>query len=266
MDSREFYIMHDSLRIHSKLDFPRPTSQEITCPAAELYPLVIIFHGFTGHMEERHIKAISCALNRHGFATLRVELYGHGQSDGDFRSHTLLKWLSQSLAVIDYAKHLDFVSHLYLLGHSQGGLLTILAGAMEADILTAIMPLSPAIPIPQWAREGQCLGMSFDPKHIPEELELKGGLKLSGNYLRTAQLIMVEAAIRRFNGPVLLVHGDADESIPYKCSAEAAQEYENARLVIISGDTHCYDRHLEMAVDGVVNFAVQIEEDSCHRR
>ena len=64
-------------------------------------------------------------------------------------------------------------------------------------------------------------------------------------------MIRVEDAIDRYHGPVLLVHGDADETIPAECSEEAAKRYQNAELKLIPGDTHCYDHHLEEAVDAV---------------
>ena len=79
---QEFYITEDGIRYHAKLEMPEGMKR---CP------LAIVFHGFTGHMEERHIIAVADAIRSVGIATLRVEMYGHGQSDGEFRNHTLYK-------------------------------------------------------------------------------------------------------------------------------------------------------------------------------
>ena len=114
----------------------------------EKCPLVIVIHGFTGHMEERHITAVSAALNEIGYATLRVDMYGHGRSDGRFYDHTLFKWLSNAMTVIDYAHGLEWVSDLYLCGHSQGGLTVMLAAAMKHELIRGLIPMSPAIMIP----------------------------------------------------------------------------------------------------------------------
>ncbi len=105
--------------------------------------------------------------------------------------------------------------------------------------------------IPECTRGGGVLGVEFDPDHIPEEIRSQDGWVLSGNYIRVAQTIHVEEAIDRFTGPVLLVHGDADETIPVQGSLDAAERYQNAELKIIRGDTHCYDYHLEEAVEAV---------------
>ena len=253
-ENKEFYINDDGIRLHAKLDFPAETK--------DTYPLVIVIHGFTGHMEEPHIIAVAKALNDIGYATLRAEMYGHGQSDGEFKDHTLFKWIGNALAVIDYAKNLDFVSDLYLCGHSQGGLLTMLVGAMERDVLKALIPLSPAWMIPEVARSGELLGIPFDPDHIPDTITGYEGLLLGGNYIRVAQSIDVYPAIAKYTGPVLIVHGDEDEAVPVRYAYEAAEKYVNAKLVIIPGDTHCYDHHLEMVTDAVQAFMKGMNQPS----
>ena len=174
---KEFYITDDGIQLHAKLDMPEEK---------EKCPLVIVFHGLTGNMEERHITAVSSAMNEIGFATLRVELYGHGKSGGTFEQHNLMKWINNAMTVTDYAKTLDFVTDLYICGHSQGGLLTMLAAGMRADDFKAAIPMSPAIVIPDGARKGNMLGQPFDPEHIPDMVEW-GDRHLSGNYLRAGQ-------------------------------------------------------------------------------
>lgn len=236
-------IMDDGIRLNAKLDMP--------CGHSGKCPLVIVIHGFTGHMEERHIVAVSRALNEIGFATLRVDMYGHGNSDGAFQNHTLYKWLTNALAVIDYARSLDFVTGIWLCGHSQGGLTVMLAGAMKHDVIRGLIPLSPAWMIPEGARKGTLLGQNFDPDHIPDVLPAWGDRGLDGNYVRVAQTIHVEEAIDRYTGPVLIVHGDQDEAVPVEYGIRAAERYRNARLVLIPGDTHCYDYHLDQVLDAV---------------
>ncbi|MBP5726766.1 MAG: alpha/beta fold hydrolase, partial [Clostridia bacterium] len=196
------YITDDGIRLNAKLDMPE--NHPGKCP------LVIVIHGFTGHMEERHIVAVSRTLNEIGYATLRVDMYGHGNSDGKFEDHTLYKWLTNAMTVIDYARSLDFVTDLYLCGHSQGGMTVMLAGAMKRDVIKGLIPLSPAWMLPEGARKGTLLGQVFDPDHIPDVLPAWGDRGLKGNYVRVAQTIHVEEAIDRFTGPVLIVHGDAD--------------------------------------------------------
>ena len=237
------FIQEDGLRLNARLDMPEK--------AGDRCPLVIVIHGFTGYMDETHIEAVSRGINEAGFATLRVEMYGHGHSDGEFKDHTLYKWLTNALTVIDYARKLDFVTDLYLCGHSQGGLTVMLAAALKHDVIRGIIPLSPACMIPEEARAGKMLEVSFDPDHIPDELHGWDGRTLNGNYLRVAQTIRVEEAVSRFRGPVLIVHGDADETVPVRYGIDAAKAYHDAKLVLIPGDDHCYNFHLDQVVKAV---------------
>ena len=60
-------------------------------------------------------------------------------------------------------------------------------------------------------------------------------------------------------GPVLIVHGDEDEAVPYRCAVELEKEYENAKLVTIPGDDHCYDYHLDQVLEAVTSFVKDCE-------
>ncbi len=206
-------------------------------------PLVIFLHGFTSSKDRPHNIASCEAMREAGFATLRLDLYGHGESGGEFKKHTLYKWISNTLAAMDYARTLESVTDLYLSGHSQGGLTAALAAGMAPDRVKGLILRAPAFMIPRCAREGNMLGQRFDPAHIPDEVQTIKGLTLEGNYLRVAQTIHVEDAVDRFPGPVLLLHGDEDDTVPLEDSVRAAARYQNCRLEIIPGETHHFDRH-----------------------
>ena len=245
MRSSQFFIPDDGIRLNAKLDVPEGSDR-----------LVIVIHGFTGHMEETHITAVSRAFNDLGCATLRVDMYGHGHSDGAFRDHTLFKWMTNALTVIDYARGLDFAKEIYLCGHSQGGLLVMLAAAMRRELIRGLILLSPAAMIPEICRRGEMLGIPFDPDNIPEALAFDGRT-LGGNYLRVAQTIRVEDAIDRYDGPVLIVHGDADTSVPVQVGIDAARRYKNGTIRLIPGDDHCYNRHLDQVIDAVKDWMTE---------
>lgn len=242
MENKDFYLDCDGKKVHAKLDFPEENR--------ERYPLLVVFHGFTGHMEERHVAAAAKAANEAGYATLRTEFYGHGKSEGNFADHTILIWMTQAMRIIDYAAHLDFVSEVSLAGHSQGGLAAVLTAGMMQDRLRKLILLSPAMSIASGVKEGSFLGFSFDPDHPGEMLEDASGLKLNANYVRAARVLPVEACIHDYHGPVMVVHGTKDSTIPYSCGAELAEQYRengnDVRLVPVEGADHCYDRPEEL--------------------
>ena len=229
------YIRDDGIQLSAVLE--KPAGKE-SCP------LVILLHGFSSAKDRPHNILAAAAMREAGFATLRFDLYGHGESGGEFRKHTPYKWLSNTMAVIDYARGLGYAG-LYLSGHSQGGLVAALAAGMEADRISGLILRAPAFLIPQGARDGNLLGHTFDPDRIPDVVPTIKGLELDGNYIRVAQAIHVEEAADRYRNPVLILHGDEDDTVPPADSERMAKRYRNCDLEIIAGETHHFDRHPE---------------------
>ena len=225
-------------------DVPLSAVLETPEGAPEGCPLVILLHGLTSAKDRPHTLLAAEAMREAGFATLRFDLYGHGESGGEFRKHTLNKWISNTLAVIDHVRGLGYTD-LWLSGHSQGGLVAALAGAMERDRVRGLILRAPAFMIPHGAREGSLLGRDFDPDHIPDDIPVIKGLTLSGNYLREAQAISVEDAADRFRNPVLILQGDEDDLVPAESVKEMAARYADCDLVLLHGETHHFDKHPE---------------------
>ena len=246
---KELYIDSDGVKLHAVLQMPENRKK---CP------LMIVVHGLTGYMDEEHIIAAADTANEVGFAALRVEMYGHGKSGGKFEDHTMYKWVNNMLDVISYAKTLDFVTDMYLCGHSQGGLLTVMIGGLVPDTFKAIIPLSAAVMIPEVARRGNILGMDFDPDHIPDMLDFFGN-RLNGNYLRTVQTIHVEDFIRKYRKPVLLVHGTRDEAVDVGYSFWLKQLYHDRQLVTVEGANHGFEGQIDEMCAAIREFLLEQE-------
>ncbi len=229
------FINDDGIQLSAVLEKPEGSGQ---CP------LVILLHGFSSAKDRTHTVLTAAAMREAGYATLRFDLYGHGGSGGEFRKHTLYKWISNTLAVIDAVRELGYTD-LYLSGHSQGGLTAALAAGMECDRIRGLILRAPAFMIPQCARNGKLLGIAFDPVHIPDSVPVPAAveLDLDGNYIRTAQTLHVEDAVNRFKGPVLILHGDEDDTVPLEDSRRMAEQYADCELAVMAGETHHFDRH-----------------------
>ena len=126
----------------------------------------------------------------------------------------------------------------------------MMTGGMCPDTFKAVIPISPAWMIPELCRSGEILGMKFDPKHIPDSVEFDGW-KLSGDYVRVAQTLHPEDEIARYEGPVFIIHGDEDETVPFMYATRALKLYKNAKLFTIHGDDHCFTRHLDEMADAL---------------
>ena len=234
-------IYDDGIQLNAVLEKPE---------GVDFCPLVILLHGFTSAMDRPHNLLAAAAIRDAGVATLRFDLYGHGPSGGDFRKHTIWKWISNTMAVIDHCLELGY-TEVYLSGHSQGGLVAALVAGMETDRIRGLILRAPAFMIPQCARDGNLLGQRIDPDHIPDSLSTIKGLTLDGNYVRVAQTIRVEDAADRFRNPVLILHGDEDDTVPLADSHRMAQLYHNCELTVIAGETHHFDRHPDQMQEAI---------------
>ena len=205
-------------------------------------PLVIQLHGFSSNKDRPHNIQAAAAMREAGFATLRFDLYGHGESDGEFRKHTLYKWISNTLAVMDAVREMGYTD-LYLSGHSQGGLVAALVAGMEPERIRGLILRAPAFLIPAAARAGNLLGNAFDPRCIPDHISIFPGLDLDGNWVRVARTIHVEEAVENYDGPVLILHGDKDDTVPLEDSRKMSKRYADCELAVLTGETHHFDRH-----------------------
>ena len=246
--TQDMTIMDDGVPLSAVLETPEE---------GELCPLVILLHGFGSCKDREHTVRAAAAMREAGFATLRFDLYGHGESGGEFRRHTLFKWVSNTLAVVDHMRGLGYTD-ISLSGHSQGGLAAALAGGMEADRIRSLVLRAPAFLIPDGARKGGLLGFSFDPDRIPEEIPAGQEMTLDGNYLRVAQTVFVEDAVDRFRGPVLILHGDEDDIVPAKDSRRMAQRYADCELRVLPGETHHFDHCPEKSQEYIRAFMEKV--------
>lgn len=245
--NEELFINCDGLKVHAKIEFPEIQLEKM--------PVLVLIPGFTGHIEEDHIIGVSDAAKEAGFVVLRAELYGHGKSDGDFYDHTILLWLQESIRVINYAASLPYAEKIILAGHSQGGLLSVLAAGVMSDKISALLPLSPAVSIPEDAKKGSMLGNDFDVNNLPEFIQ-SDSWKVSSNYIRVARMLPVEDTINAFKKPVLIIHGTKDEAVPYKYGKELTEKYSDANLISIENADHCYNGHLDEVKAAVKEFLV----------
>ena len=245
MNTKEWFIEDGGIPLHLKLN--RPDDKDT-------HKLVLIFHGFTGHMEEPHLVSLTEKLVKEGYGVLRADLYGHGESGGEFKDHTILKWLENAEAVTACAEQLDGVSDLYLCGHSQGGLLALLFAAENPGRFSGIVLLAPGISIPDDMRRGNFLGVTFDPENIPDEITTWEGLPLSGEYIRTMMNVDPYAAANCILTPTLVIHGSADEVIPVDYAHRIVKELPAGESCIIPLADHCFDLLHEPMADAAVSF------------
>lgn len=108
--------MEKTLKINGKLGVI--VGDYINC--GENTPLVIITHGRGGHRNTGS-KKIANYLKDFGISSLRIDLYGYGESDGKFEDITITTSKESVLTALNYSKQNLKHTKTFLFGTSYGG-------------------------------------------------------------------------------------------------------------------------------------------------
>jgi uncharacterized protein len=141
MEEKVFIENSKGLKLASIINFPDKYKK---------YPAVIILHGFTGYKEEAHLKELADVLAKSGFAAIRFDCSGSGESGGTFEKDYLMSnYLEDIKSVYEYVRKLKFVDkdRISIVGHSMGGLMSIVFASINPNIKVCVAVSSPSIMI-----------------------------------------------------------------------------------------------------------------------
>ncbi|MBR1547454.1 MAG: alpha/beta fold hydrolase [Prevotella sp.] len=183
-------------------------------------PMVVFCHGFGGRKDGPLFEIIADSLQAHGIASIRFDFNGPGESDGDFKDMTVPNEIEDAKRVVEYVRDMRYVSDVAIVGHSQGGVVAAMtAGQMSHEAgeqaFKAVALLAPAAVLRDDAIRGNTMGKTYDPLDPPEYVELWGGQKLGAAYIKTAFSLPIYETAAHYQGPALIVHGNADRVVPY---------------------------------------------------
>lgn len=203
---------------------------------------VILSHAFLSN--QKIMKKYAEALAEAGYVAFAYDFCGGailGKSDGKFSDMSIDTEKADLKSVIAYVEGLDYVdaSRLILLGASQGGFVSCLVAAEYGDRIDKLLLLYPALCIPDDARNGKMLMVSFDPADLRETFTSRP-LKFSPRYPESAIPIQVDEVIRQIKAPLLIVHGTEDKivNLRYAKEAAAAASHPASRLIVMDGAGH----------------------------
>jgi hypothetical protein len=197
----------------------------------------MLLHGFTGqHIEDgRLFMQAAKALALAGFAVLRFDFYGSGDSDGEFNEFTLLTEVDDAAAALDWITlqpEIDF-SRIGVVGLSMGGGVAGLLCGQDARVKAAVF--WNAVSVPKLASLSALTREAQDA--------MLGPLRVSDQFSSAAQNADIVGAVRRYAGPGLVVRGTADEIVVLE-HAQALHQAFGARgeLHLIDGADHTFRR------------------------
>ena len=222
-------------------------------------PIVISLVGFTGTRngdpilgsDEKDFERLSRILAEQGFASLRVDYRGSGDSDGDYSMTTFSTQISDVLAAVEYidsnlSRQVDSNS-IGIIGFSQGGLVGSAAAAKDkrVDSLVLWSPVShaPIVYDGLLTKEGIKQGLTLETGG-----SITLGIYVEGQYYWDVTLgkeffedlfnIDPIADIRNYKKPLMAICGHNDVIIwPQPAMSQLYLKYHNGSKKLVELDT-----------------------------
>ncbi len=240
-------------RIDTKISSKRGTDIPVTIIETDVRPakLLICAHGFkAGRTEDGRFVQVAEELSKDGIMSIMPGFPGCDESEDDFINYTLDNCLEDIDSVYEHAKQnyeLD-LRDVGMIGYSMGGRLTCLYLKKHPEI--SCIGLWTAASYDGFNGEDSFLGVSLD--QMKKECGEKGYcdfhnvfddtyIKLSRTLISNMEDYSPIEGLRNYEGNAILVHGDADVTVPHEVSVNAYEQLLNAKerlLVTIEGADH----------------------------
>jgi pimeloyl-ACP methyl ester carboxylesterase len=229
---RTHEFRHDGLTLRATLHVP---------DGGNRWPTVVFVHGFANNrMENRSFVLMARLLEGAGIASVRFDLSGHGESDGDFSGVTITGEIAETRSVVQAVRGLGFADpeRIGLAGMSMGGVVAGIVAAEEPGIRAACL-WSPAAVAPFEVGAGFLKG-----RDIGAELKAKGYFDADGHRMSPALVddiarLDVYGRSCAYTGPVRIIHGDQDDIAPVSYARRYLGHYGgNAELEVVEGADH----------------------------
>lgn len=213
----------------------------ITVPAggsAEPRPGVLICHGFPiGPLDARRSAGTFPQLADRiahdlGYVAMTFNFRGTGTSTGDF---SLQGWVDDLRSAIDFLVGETGPTQLVLVGMNTGGSIAICVAADDPRVRAAAL-LGPRADFDDWAQH---------PRRFLEHAREIGAVSTPGfppsfeDWSRAFRRFRPIDSARRFAPrPLLIMHGDDDESVPTSEARQLAAAHGRAELSVLAGAGH----------------------------
>ena len=199
-------------------------------------PTLLFLPGYASDMMGSKAVALDAFAEHRGLSMLRFDYSGTGESEGEFAQGTLARWLEEAEQVAAATP-----GELILIGSSMGGWLMLHLAERLGPRVIGVIGIAAAPDFTEW-------GYSAADK---ERLERDGELRRDNPYGGEAELTtlglwesgqslrLLDRPIH-YNGPVRLLHGDADSEVPLDIAFRIKDRIssDDVQVTVVKNGTH----------------------------
>lgn len=185
-------------------------------------PCIVFLHGLMSHMEGEKARFLAGHARARGWEYLRLDLSGHGRSEGAFAACTISQWRDDVLLALDRLT----AGPVILVGSSIGGWIALLAALARPGRVAGLLLIAPAPDmtrrvaraLPHEAREAlRRDGVWLRPSRYGEAILVTQRMLDDGD-----RLCLLDGPIA-LTCPVRILHGQLDPDVPWQGSLQLAE-------------------------------------------
>lgn len=214
-------------------------------PVAPTKKAIILAHGLTVDKDEEGIFIeLAELLKNNGYAVLRFDFRGSGESDGKSVDMTISGDLLDLKAAVDEAKTNGY-QKLGLLGASFGGGIAVLYTANNPALLQCLCLWNPVLNYDHVFIHPTSPWLLGSKDRIKTDLQNKGWTEIGSSNFPVGKKLYDEMErifpyeiLKKILLPTLIVHGDKDYYVPIEDSIKYVTTLKNGKLITIKDGQH----------------------------
>ncbi|MEJ0021659.1 MAG: alpha/beta fold hydrolase [Candidatus Doudnabacteria bacterium] len=207
--------------------------------------IVLLLHGWKSNRQGARNSMLATKLAQEGIGSLSFDFRGHGDSEGDIRQISVSTEAEDVAAACAYLVTNPRVNPrgIGIVGASIGASAALLAMAYHPAAFRCGVLISPRLDFSEVRQDMY----SFDGPNGRVENRIM---------LPVGKGIDFYAEAGHIKCPVMIIHGENDESIPLEQSKKLIGLYPKMELMVISGGNHRLDAHVPKVVSYTTDFLV----------
>jgi uncharacterized protein len=219
-------------------------------------PIIVFAHGFKGFKDWGHFNKVMEYFIENGFAFLKFNFSHNGGTVEQpidfpdleaFGNNNFTIELDDLKTVIDWIEALEIneinKQEIYLIGHSRGGGIAMIAAHEDKRIKKLITWASvadlinryPKETIDYWEKEGV---LYIENTRTHQQMPLY--YQLAENTLANKERFNIEQAVSKLTIPHVVIHGTADTSVSVDEAYQINTWNPNSELYIVDGANHAF--------------------------